>query len=59
MGGVVDTEAATGVDVADVVAVLAQFGDEAGDAGESGGEGGYLADLRADVDGDSGGIEPV
>ena len=56
---VVDAEAAAGVDVADVVAVAAEVGDEAGDAGECGGEGIYLADLRADVDGDAGGVEPL
>jgi hypothetical protein len=57
-GSVVDAEAAAGVDVADVVAVLAQVGDEAGDTGESGGEGVDFADLGADVDGDAGGVEP-
>ncbi len=58
-GSVVDAEAAAGVDVADVVAVFAQVGDEAGDAGEGGGEGVDFANLRADVDGDSGGVEPL
>ena len=58
-GSVVDAEAAAGVDVADVVAVFAEVGDEAGDAGEGGGEGIDFADLRADVDGDSGGVEPL
>ncbi len=56
---VVDAEAAAGVDVADVVAVFAEVGDEAGDAGEGGGEGIDFADLRADVDGDAGGVEPL
>ncbi len=55
---VVDAEAAAGVDVADVVAVFAEVGDEAGDAGEGCGEGIDLADLRADVDADAGGVEP-
>ncbi len=58
-GAVVDAEAAAGVDVADVVAVFAQVGDETGDAGERGGEGIDFADLRADVDGDAGGVEPL
>ena len=58
-GAVVDAEAAAGVDIADVVAVFAQFGDEGGDAGEGGGEGGDLADLRADVDADAGRVEPL
>ncbi len=59
MGAVVDAEASAGVDVADVVAVFAQVGDEGGDAGEGGGEGIDFADLGADVDGDSGGVEPL
>ncbi len=41
------------------MAVFAQVGDEAGDSGESGGEGIDFADLRADVDGDAGGVEPL
>lgn len=57
--GVVDAEAAAGVDGADRVAVAAELGDERGDAGESGGEGSDLADLGADVDGDSVGLEPL
>ena len=57
-GAVVDAETAAGVDVADVVAVFAEVGDEAGDAGEGGGEGIDLADLRADVDADAGGVKP-
>jgi hypothetical protein len=56
--GVVDAEAAAGVDVADVVAVAFEVGDEADDAGERGGEGFDLADLGADVDADAGGVEP-
>ena len=59
MGAVVDAEAAAGVDVADVVAVFAKVGDEADDASEGGGEGIDFADLRADVDGDSGCVEPL
>jgi len=64
MGGVegtvavVDAEAASGVDVADVVAVFAEVGDKAGDSSQSCGEGIDLADLRADVDADACGIEP-
>ncbi len=55
---VVDAEAAAGVDVADVVAVFSEVGDEADDAGGCGGEGLNVADLRADVDADAGGVEP-
>ncbi len=55
---VVDAEAAAGVDVADVVAVFFEVGDEADDAGGGGGEGLDVADLRADVDADAGGVEP-
>jgi hypothetical protein len=58
-GAVVDAKAAAGVDVTDIVAVLSQVGDEGGDTGERGGEGFDFADLRANVDGDSGGIEPT
>ena len=57
-GAVVDAEAASGVDVSDVVAVLAEVGDQAGDASQSSGEGIDFADLGADVDGDAGGVEP-
>ena len=41
------------------MAISAEVGDEAGDASEGGGEGIDFADLGADVDGDSGGIEPL
>jgi hypothetical protein len=58
-GSIVDAETASGVDVADVVAVFAQVGDEADDAGESGSEGIDFADLRADVNGNSGWVEPL
>lgn len=64
MGGVegrvavVDAEAASGVDGADVVAVVAKLRDKRGDACECGGEGVDFADLRADVDGDAVGLEP-
>lgn len=56
--GIVDAEAATGVDGANVVAVATKLGDECGDAFECSGEGIDLADLRADVDGDAVGLEP-
>ena len=59
VGSVVDAEPAAGVDVADVVAITAQIGDEGGDTSERGGEGVDFADLRADVDGDAGGVEPL
>ncbi len=55
---VVDAETSAGVYVADVVAVFAEVGDEAGDAGQSCGEGIDLADLRANVDTDAGGVKP-
>ncbi len=57
-GAVVDAEAAACIDVANVVAVLAEFGDETGDSSERGGKGIDLTDLRADVDRDACGIEP-
>jgi hypothetical protein len=41
------------------MAVLLELGDEAGDAGERGAEGLDGADLRADVDADAGGVEPL
>ena len=56
---VVDAEATAGVDVADVVAVFFEVGDKADDAGGGGGEGCDVADLRADVDADPGGVEPL
>ena len=48
-GAVVDAEAASGIDVSDVVAVLAKVGDQAGDTGQGRGEGIDFADLGADV----------
>ncbi len=55
---IVDAEASSGVDVADVVAVFAKVGDEASDSSEGCGEGVDFADLRADVDADTGGVKP-
>ncbi len=57
-GAVVDAEAAARIYVTDVVAVLAEVGDQAGDTGQGCSEGVDLADLRADVDADAGGVEP-
>ena len=58
-GAVVDAEAASGIDVSDVVAVLAKVGDQAGDTGQGRGEGIDFADLGADVDRDAGGVKPL
>ena len=56
-GAVLDAEASSGVDVADVVAVGAEFVDQGADALERLGEGLDGADLGADVDADACGLE--
>ena len=58
-GGVLDAEAAAGVDVGKRNAVLLELADERGDAGKGFAEGIDGADLRADVDRDAGGNKPL
>ena len=57
--GVFDAEATTGVDVGEMDAVSAELLDKGGHAVEGGAEGVHGADLRADVDADTGRDEPL